>query len=182
MRMFAFRCPRDITRCSLFDSCDSGVDSLPIFQLSQVPVPRVCGIHRKWIYVVAKFNCLTSRRYRITDMQFPLDFQVTRVENGMGVEETSIITSVQLQEYGMYTLNYTDASVPVAMCMCRVISADAAHYRQEGSRLLHSLILYDSTYLCILVFRCDGREYSQGKERRSLQSCGQPHQRAPHRK
>lgn len=51
-------------------------------------------------------------------MQFPLDFQVTRVENGMGVEETSVITSVQLQEYGMYTLNYTDASVPVAMCMC----------------------------------------------------------------
>ena len=145
-------------------------------------IPRVCGIHRKWIYVVARFNCLTSRRYRITDMQFPLDFQVTRVENGMGVEETSIITSVQIQEYGMYTLNYTDASVPVAMCMCGVISADAAHYRQEGSRLLHSLILYDSTYFCILVFRCDGREYSQGKECRSLQGCSQPHQRAPRRK
>lgn len=65
-------------------------------------------------------------------MQFPLDFQVTRVENGIEAEETSIITSVQLQEYGMYTLNYTDASVPVAMSVCG-ISADAAYYRQERS-------------------------------------------------
>ena len=46
-------------------------------------------------------------------MQFALDFQVVEVVDGKEVNQTSVITSVQLEEYGVYTLNYTDPYVPV---------------------------------------------------------------------
>ena len=46
-------------------------------------------------------------------MQFTLDFQVAEVVDGRTIDSNSVVTSVQLQEYGMYTLNFTDASTPV---------------------------------------------------------------------
>ena len=65
-------------------------------------------------------------------MQFALDFQVAEVVDGKEVNQTSVITSVQLEEYGVYTLNYTDIMFQKDSNFIHKI-VDAVDNRQERS-------------------------------------------------